>query len=500
MTAKILWHANSCQIVDEESEQLIKALDRHLSFIIQGAEHSKAFKGYINSRGEEVTWDGRRHLLRLPGLRFAPGLLHRVQQFYQAKQHPVEIVDCRKSETKIHPLDISVKLANLNKVPYNYQVVAVNTALNNHCGIIRMATGSGKSLVAALLTAKLGKTAIIYVIGQDLLYQIHDFFEQALDQPVGMIGDGKCEIHDINVATIWSVGQALGMSAKSVSTIDDESHNEKKTDPAKFRQIKDMLLRTKLHLLDECHLAACDTVQTIAQHIEPENIYGMSASPWRDDNADLLIESVLGPKIVDVSARKLITEGFLVPPIIRFLAPPPMKGKKHYKTIYSKYVVENEVRNQMVLTGTQKLVEQGYQTLVLFHSINHGNILEKLISQNVSCMLLSGKDNQKKRDLVKDQFENGKINCIIASKIFDIGIDIPSLSGLIVAGAGKSSVRALQRIGRVIRRYPGKTQAAVLDFADQAPYLLDHAQRRKSIYEQEFDVSWPKAKSENLKA
>ena len=80
-----------------------------------------------------------------------------------------------------------------------------------------------------------------------------------------------------------------------------------------------------------------------------------------------------------------------------------------------------------------------------------------------------------------------------------MGIDLPILSGLVIAGAGKSSVRALQRIGRVIRPYKGKKVAAVLDFADQAPYLINHAIARKEIYQTEFDVTWPqeKTKKEN---
>jgi superfamily II DNA or RNA helicase len=145
----------------------------------------------------------------------------------------------------------------------------------------------------------------------------------------------------------------------------------------------------------------------------------------------------------------------------------------------------------LIVTGAEKLVEQDYQTLVLFHSLKHGAMLHKLISNRMNCVLLSGKDSQKRRQKAKDDLEAGKINCVIASKVYDIGVDIPSLSGLIVASSGKSSVRALQRIGRVIRRYPGKSQAAVIDFADQAPYLHEHAIARKRVYEEEFEVEWP---------
>lgn len=494
MTTKILWYQNSCEILDEESTDIIQGLDRHLSFLIQGAEHSKAFKGYVNARGEEVTWDGRKHLLKCPGLRFAPGLLDRVKRFYEAKGAPLEVVDCRAAVEPGKSLDIYPRLTEMGKTPYPYQIEAAEIATKTCQGIIKLPTGSGKTILAAMITAKLGKRTIIYVIGKDLLYQLHDLFQSVFQQPIGMIGDGKCEIHDINIATIWSVGRALGMSAKI--TLDDEDEKEKKIDPAKFRQIKQMLLDTKLHLADECQLAACDTVQTIAQHIKPEYVYGMSASPCRDDNADLLIESFLGSKIVDISARTLISQGYLVPPIIRFLAPPRFpQTKKPYQTIYKNYIVENNDRNEIINKGAIRLVEQGYKPLVLFRSLNHGEILYELISKNIPCVLLSGKDKVKERRGARDDLESGKIKCIIASNIFDQGVDIPCLSGLVAASSGKSSVRALQRIGRVIRKHPGKKQAAVIDFADQVPYLYNHALARKEIYETEFDVSWPKEKT-----
>ena len=86
--------------------------------------------------------------------------------------------------------------------------------------------------------------------------------------------------------------------------------------------------------------------------------------------------------------------------------------------------------------------------------------------------------------------KDGELDCIIASTIFDEGVDIPILDTLILAGGGKSKVRAMQRIGRVIRKYPKKKKAFVIDFLDNATYLKNHSAARKRMYETErlFDV------------
>jgi superfamily II DNA or RNA helicase len=491
MTA-IIRHQNSCKVIDEDDEDLLGELDRELSFQILGAEFSQAYKGYVNELGEFVSWDGKRHLLSSSG-KFPVGLLPRVLDFYSKKGIYPLIVDERLPIERSAPIDVSEKLKTIGKEPRPYQEDAANLAVGTERGIIRLATGGGKTLVAALITAKLGKPTIVYVIGKDLLYQLQDFFSNIFDDEIGIIGDGKCEIKNINIATIWSVGQALGL--KKNITIDDVSETEKKIDPDKFHKIKEMLLNSSVHIMDECHLAACDTVQVIAKNIKAEYVYGMSASPWRDDGSDMLIEAFLGKKIIDISAQTLIKQGYLVQPNIRFLAPKPYPFKTgKYQKVYSRYIVENEQRNSMILRAATSMVEQGFVPLVLFHTIKHGDVLFDLLKKNVPTGLLSGKDSAKQRDKIKDELESGKIKCLIASKIFDIGIDLPILSGLVIAGAGKSSVRALQRIGRVIRPYPGKKMSAIIDFADQAPYLIDHAEIRREIYESEFEVTWPQEK------
>lgn len=485
---------NTCIIENENDVGFLWSLDRELSFAVQGAEHTRAYKGYFDKDGKHHQWDGMHRLLG-EDLSFPIGLLRRVEEFYKSNEKDVTLIDTRPEKSPAAAIDIIPTLKHMGKEPYPYQIEAASIVKTNDHGIIRLATGGGKTIVAALMTAHLGKRAILYVIGKDLLYQTHKFFSSVFNHKIGIIGDGNCDIQDINVASVWTVGQALGLKGAEILT---DAEEEGSVDPNKYKEIRQMLLSSKVHIFDECHLAACNTIQEIAKNINPEHIYGMSASPWRDDNADLLIECVLGKNIVDISASYLIEHGFLVKPIIKFLAvpPPAEKLKKAYQTIYKNYITDNPVRNGLVVRGAEKLVEQGYQTLVLYNNVAHGNLLHQEISKKLPCILLSGKDSSDVREAAKKRLENHEVNCIIASKIFDIGVDLPSLSGLIIAGGGKSSVRALQRIGRVIRKYPGKKQAAIVDFYDQAPFLKDHSNERRKIYSTEkgFEVIWPKTK------
>lgn len=482
-----------CRIENETDFNFLQFLDSELSFKIQGAEYTAAYRGYFV--GEKyVKWDGMEHLLK-NDLTFPIGLLQKVKDLYKKFNKEINLIDKRGEKSPSCKIDISSSLKEMGKNPYPYQYDIVKATEENDVGIIKAATGAGKSLCIAMIVANFGKTAIVYVIGKDLLYQMHSLFENIFKTKIGIIGDGHCEIADINIVSIWSLGQALGLKGNSV--LADDLEKEKSLNTEDSQKIKDLLKRTKVHIFDECHLAACNTIQVISRNINPEHIYGLSGSPWRDDGADLLIEGLLGKRIVDISATYLINNGFLVRPTIKFLKVPPYptKLKRNYQSIYQKYIVENEVRNEMVFKGAQRLVEQGYQTLVLYNKVAHGQYLYNKISKHIPCAILSGKDSSAERDKVKKQLENREINCILASKIFDIGVDIPSLSGLVVASGGKSSVRVLQRIGRIIRSAPNKVRAAAIDFYDQAHFLDKHSIIRKEVClsESAFDVHWPKS-------
>ena len=84
----------------------------------------------------------------------------------------------------------------------------------------------------------------------------------------------------------------------------------------------------------------------------------------------------------------------------------------------------------------------------------------------------------------------GEPQITISSVIFDEGIDVKPLDTLILAGAGKSSTRALQRIGRILRPYKDKKNAIAVDFMDNCKYMQAHSKKRLNIYktEEEFEI------------
>ena len=80
---------------------------------------------------------------------------------------------------------------------------------------------------------------------------------------------------------------------------------------------------------------------------------------------------------------------------------------------------------------------------------------------------------------------------MIATTIYDEGIDIPQVNVLILAFGGKSRRKVLQRIGRALRKKESRENVVVIvDFWDHHnKYLLNHSKGRLNLYRDEgFEV------------
>jgi superfamily II DNA or RNA helicase len=157
-----------------------------------------------------------------------------------------------------------------------------------------------------------------------------------------------------------------------------------------------------------------------------------------------------------------------------------------YPNVYQEGIVENQERNLMVANIAKKMVESGRQVLVLVKMIEHGNILERMIS---GSFFINGSHSGKKREEHLNLMRERKSLITISTSIFDEGVDVRPLDGLIMAGGGKSQTRALQRIGRAIRPYEDKQSgyvkkdAFVVDFNDNMKFMKSHSLKRRRIYE-----------------
>lgn len=471
---------------------LIEKLDSQLSYSHPGYQFMSGGRGGYGLSGKTGGWDGKIRLFS-QSQKFPVGLLARVQRILSDEKVEFTTEDNRPIISYGKPLTL-----NTNKFEIrDYQRAALNAAKKNGSGIIRVATGGGKSLIISSLAAQYNIPTVIYVIGIELLYQMKDTIEAAYGIKCGIVGGGVCELdHQITIMTIWSAASAFDKKAKVDET--DFSQDKNITFKSDVKKgIREKVENAQLFIFDECQYAASETLQFIHRaSISAKHRFLLSGTPWRDTGDDILIEAVGGEKIYDLNATKLINLGFLIPPEIHFFNVPVVRNVgSNYHEVYTNYIVENEIRNELIIKSAKKLISAGKKLLILVVRVNHGKkIMDLLEEAGINAKFLDGAKSTKSRlETIKDM-KDGKLEVLVASKIFDQGVDIPELDALILAGSGKSSGRALQRIGRVIRLAKGKEKAVIVDFYDNCKYLKDHSESRIKIYESEpgFKIILPK--------
>lgn len=382
----------------------------------------------------------------------------------------------------------------------NYDFVIPNSHSFVANGFINHNTNIG-----ALIAQKLGVAPILFfVTTKELLEQAKDRFESLLGVEVGIIGDGECEIRDINICTIQTCFMAFGKEEeyrKQLKSLGGEfaPEEEGQLSEDKYEAIRQLVKGAKAVIFDEIHHAASDTCKTILELCENASYrYGLGATVQRDDGMEKVIEGLFGKYLCNISISFLIERGRALAPDIYIIPIETQLGLcENYQAEYKTYIVENQVRNDIISSIVADCVLAGKSTLCLVKFIPHGENLLQLIREKVKSGggdpnkvdFLHGKIKKNKRKEIVKQMRDGEMLALVATSVADEGLDIPRLEILVLACGGKSKVKTIQRPGRVVRKFAGNPNKSpvVYDFKEprQAKYLRKHSIIRKSIYETE---------------
>lgn len=83
------------------------------------------------------------------------------------------------------------------------------------------------------------------------------------------------------------------------------------------------------------------------------------------------------------------------------------------------------------------------------------------------------RETMEEREQILDSFDNGLYECLVAMKCLDEGVNVPSTRIAIILASSTNPREYVQRRGRVLRKYPGKTKAIIYDFIVIPPEKMD---------------------------
>jgi len=442
------------------------AISELLSYEVEGADRTDVFK----SR----KWDGRSSFLDFRLGTFPAGFVPVVHRELLRRGHRVQVVQ--------KPLPAPLGLGDSEFPNFDgrdtpirdYQPETVRRTLRHGRMIAQVATGGGKSRVATMLVAALRRPTLFLTTRSVLMHQMAEGFATAGFTP-GVIGDG-----------LWAPrkGVNVGMVQTFVPRL-AEDH------PERERTLR-LLSYFEVVIGEEAHEAGGNSYFDILNNC-PNAAYrlALTATPFMrpDAEANMRLLAAFGPIGIQVTEETLIDRGILAAPqfkLLRTKAPSTLRRSTRWPTCYELGVVENEDRNRAIVREVHRAASHGLPVLVLVQRKRHGQLLEAALTQaGLRAQFIFGEsENQSRQDALND-LASGKVQALIGSTILDVGVDVPSLGMVVLAGAGKAEVAHRQRIGRGLRaKASGPNVCFVVDFTDDSNRILhEHALTRRGILE-----------------
>lgn len=445
---------NVFSAVEAASEMELEILKEELTVSVPGARWTKAF--------QEGRWDGTYSFFREKSQTFLTGLLSFVKQ-----KIPLVVVDVRR-----RPQGAALRPAQLKGVELrDYQRQAIEQALRLERCVLQAPTGSGKTIIGAALLASLPYRAIWLTHRLDLAFQSRDVLSKTLGEEIGLIQADIFEVHRVTVATIQTLYERV------------------KTLP----EARKLLRSADVLVIDEAHNVSMNRWRRLGMWSDAYYRYGLTATPLlRHDLQNFWLIGLTGEVVPVVSTTELIDRKLLARPRVMMISNiVPALGEYFLSRVLA--LEQNKKRNRLVVSLLKLGIKKNLKVLCLVNTIAHGASLVSLLSEEdkEKVWFLTGETSRDERLKTLWEFRCGRLQGIIATPIFDEGIDVPDCRMIILAAGGKSHLRLVQRIGRGMRpKLDDDNTLLVYDFFDVGdPYLEKHSRARLRVYQKErFEI------------
>ena len=438
-------------------------------------------------------WDGKVAFFNLGGTTYI-NLLPDIIPYLVERGYDVEIEDTREYTTTFE-FD-KIKEDSFSHISWpkghpkvgepitmrDYQVDIVNNFLTNPQSLQEIATGAGKTLMTAALSASVEKygRSIVIVPNKDLVRQTEaDYINMGLD--VGVYFGDRKEFGRTHTICTW---QSLNILLKNTKSYDADI------------TIGEFIEGVVCVMVDEVHMAKADALKTLLTsvfaHIPIR--WGLTGTIPKEDYEFVSIKCSIGDVIGRLSASELQEAGHLANCHVNVVQLLDYVEYADYQSEL-KYLTTNAPRLAYIATLVEKIKESG-NTLILVDRIETGKMLQvelsslfSLLSDKPEVAFVSGATKGKDRKEEYDDFATATNKVFIATYgVAAVGINIPRIFNLVLFEAGKSFVRVIQSIGRGIRKAEDKDFVQIWDLTSSCKFAKRHLTKRKAFYK---DANYP---------
>lgn len=385
------------------------------------------------------TWKDEGDALTLPR-----GAMKSVRQILKNAGIPV-----RYRDERVEGSILARPIAYVGHEPREYQHEAVRIALAKEQGIIRAATGTGKTTTALFLASQVGLNTLIIVPNKALLKQTMRVAEELLGlrgDRIGIIGGGKRRIRPITIAiqnSLWS------------SQVDEEVRDY-------FGCI----------IVDEGHHAAARTFSFVIDQFPARYRFAFSADERRNDRMECLVYDAFGDVLHETTREQAERMKAIVDVEVRIVPtdfradwyveePDEDEGSnKDFKRLLDEMIVDKD-RNDIIAEIVAEELDDGNSGIVLTHRRDHAFALDQaLVGIGARCGRMLGGigADAHEFDSTNLGLRNGDMNVGVGTyEALGEGIDLPAVEfGIASTHISNNKQRMNQVRGRLCRPSDGK--------------------------------------------
>ncbi len=462
-------------------------------------------------RSVEIYWDGSKIILK-PNF-YLGDIYRRIKSKidYDKKRRlfiikPMYFFDIKNelSQLGIHIIDktsiaFEAKLGfpiSLKTTLRKYQEEALEQWLKNKRGIIALPTGAGKTIIAIAAIAKLGLRTLIVTFTKDQMFQWRDMilkYTNVTYDKIGLYYGSEKRLGPITITTYQTA----------------------------FRHITKISPMFSLLIIDEVHHLPADKFKYIALNAIAPYRLGLSATVVREDGRHEELFPLMGGIVYWKTASELANEGYLASYIVKTvyvdLTKEERKQLRELLIIYKK--LSRGRKFQEILAAARKGDESAINALRIHSRIKQIvqkskekiRAVEKIVREELSkgskiiiftqyvdqakelaerlkALLLIGEMNALERKRTLEKFRRISSGVLVVTTVGDEGLDIPDANiGIIVTGTG-SRRQFIQRLGRLLRKGPGKETAILYEIVTRGSSEEYQSRKRRKIEQLDLDL------------
>lgn len=446
--------------VDEELEKIIK---RELAFFNPKIIELKRM-GYSTWKVPKMVTCYRK---LKTGFFLPVGFGPRLRQYLTERGDELELNDLRVEK----PIEKIVSKIELK----DKQILALEKILKKNRSILEARPGFGKTMLGLQTLCEREQKTLIIVHTRALLGQwqkrINDFCSLKKDD-LGVIGEGK-----------WQVGEKVTIASYQTLL---------------SRGTKDIKNEFGLLIVDECHHVPANTFAKVVKGFAAKYCLGLTATPFRKDKLDKLMNFFIGP-IIPTESLTSNNEMSLLPKAVvktklvaRTTELTIAEAESKEFTELGTILTTDKKRLKQVIADIEEAWQKKGKIIILSERVGHCELIFAALqkrNKKMKLALVTGQMKKAEREKLFEKIKKDKYEVIVATGgVIGEGFDWPALDHLFLTFPFSWRGKLIQYVGRVQRVYPGKVEAVVYDYVDQNLAIFQAMWRKRVTAYRELGV------------